>query len=91
MVARRGAKKSREAYHSGLRWPLKSTAAQETTGQSSLSCQIKAPALTGSIERMYSTPKRMACACCSWHAQCQSSMSDQASVGISQSRVPSGP
>lgn len=44
--------------------PVMVHAAHEITSQS-LSCQNRVPAFTGSRERMYSTPNRMAWACCS--------------------------
>nr|WP_199037780.1 thiamine pyrophosphate-requiring protein [Glycomyces salinus] len=74
-VTSRSAKASRSAYHSGLSRSSLSTAAQEVTGQQSLSCHITAPEQYGCSERKYSMPSRSARAWLSWVKYSQSSKS----------------
>ena len=65
-VSRRGAYACLSAYQSGLGRSSPSIAAQEVTGQQSLSCQTIAPAVRGHQERKCSMPNATARAWLSW-------------------------
>ena len=71
-VRSRGANACRSPYQSGLTRSSLSIAAQDVTGQQSLSCQTIAPAVRGHHERKCSMPKLTARAWLSCVAQCQS-------------------
>ena len=65
-VTSRSAKTRRSSYQRGLSRPSPSMAAQEETGQQSLSCQTTVPAQRGQWERQCSMPAETARAWTTW-------------------------